>query len=134
MIEPVQIQVRFSDCDMMGHVNNAVYLSYFEYARVKYFARLLGDNRDWQKEGMILRTNKIEYLKPLFLKDEPVIHIYTENIGYKSFTLSYEVRVKGELTTTGESVLVCFDSTVQQSILIPEELKTALERLRKNKK
>ena len=43
MIEPVQIQIRFADIDAMGHVNNAVYLSYFEFTRVHYFSELLGD-------------------------------------------------------------------------------------------
>lgn len=44
MIKPVEIQVRFADLDVMGHVNNSVYLSYFEMARVHYFGELLGYN------------------------------------------------------------------------------------------
>ena len=50
MIEPLSIQVRFSDIDAMGHVNNAVYLSYFELARVYYFEKIMNESWDWKKK------------------------------------------------------------------------------------
>ena len=49
MIKPAKISVRFADCDMMGHVNNAVYLSYFEEARMHYFAQMVDENWNWKK-------------------------------------------------------------------------------------
>lgn len=131
MITPATIQVRFADCDMMGHVNNAVYLSYFEMARIHYFGILFGKDRDWKKNGVLLRKNEVEYLKPVLLHEKPEIHIFTEHIGTKSFSVSYELKVDGELRTTGSSVLVCFDSTVNSSIALTEEMKQALETLRK---
>ena len=48
MIQPANIQVRFSDLDVLGHVNNTIYFSYFELARVHYFRELLGIDWDWQ--------------------------------------------------------------------------------------
>jgi acyl-CoA thioester hydrolase len=75
-IEPAKIQVRFSDCDMMGHVNNAVYLSYFEMARIYYFGILLAKDRDWKKEGVLLRKNEVEYLKPVLLHEVPEISVF----------------------------------------------------------
>jgi acyl-CoA thioester hydrolase len=66
MIKPLEIQIRFSDCDMMGHVNNAVYLNYFELTRIYYFRELLGKDWDWRKNGIILRKNEIEYFVPVF--------------------------------------------------------------------
>ncbi len=131
MIQPAKIQVRFSDCDMMGHVNNAIYLSYFEMARIHYFGILFGKDRDWKKNGVLLRKNEVEYLKPVLLHEQPEIFVYTEHIGTKSFSVSYELKVAGELRTTGTSVLVCFDSTVGQSIGLTEEMKIALHTLRK---
>ena len=52
MISPATIQVRFADLDVMGHVNNSVYLSYFEMTRVHYFKELVGANWDWRNEGV----------------------------------------------------------------------------------
>ncbi len=131
MITPAKIQVRFADLDTMGHVNNSVYLSYFEYARVHYFNQLLGLGWDWRKFGVLVARNEINYLKPVLLNDVPQIEILLDSIGSKSFTLAYEVTVNGELTTTGKSVLVCFDASAQASVPVSGDWKKALEKLRK---
>lgn len=130
MIKPVKIQIRFADCDMMGHVNNGIYLSYFESARMHYFSQLLGTDWDWNRYGVILRKNEIEYLKPLYLNENPEIEIYIENIGDKSFTLAYELRSNNVLKTIGKSVLVCFDAKENKSISIPLLMKEALIQLK----
>jgi acyl-CoA thioester hydrolase len=126
---PLKLNVRFSDCDMMQHVNNAVYLNYFEEARIHYFRQILGTNWDWNREGILLRKNELEYLKPVFLHEPVEIFCFLKHIGEKSFTMSYEVRVGQELRTTGTSVLVCFDSTAMRSIPIPEKMRAGLGQL-----
>lgn len=129
MIEPLRLKVRFSDCDMMQHVNNAVYLNYFEEARIHYFRQILGIDWDWKREGILLRKNELEYLKPVFLHDPVEISVYLKHLGDKSFTLTYEVRVNQDLRTTGTSVLVCFDSQVMRSIPIPAKMRDGLNRI-----
>lgn len=129
MIEPLRLKVRFSDCDMMQHVNNAVYLNYFEEARIHYFYQILGIDWDWKREGILLRKNELEYLKPVFLHDPVEITVFLKHLGEKSFTLTYEVRVNQDLRTTGTSVLVCFDSTVKSSIPIPVKMREGLNRI-----
>ena len=66
MIEPVHLQIRFADIDSMGHVNNAVYLSYFEYTRLHYFKALLPANWDWVSNGIILAQTEVSFLNPYF--------------------------------------------------------------------
>ena len=129
MIGPYKLQVRFSDCDMMQHVNNAIYLNYFEEARIHYFRQLVGIDWDWKKNGVLLRKNELEYLKPVFLNDPVTIEVFLKHVGDKSFTLAYEVKVLGELRTTGTSVLVCYDSVIKTSIPIPTRMKEGLHRL-----
>lgn len=129
MLDAYRLQVRFSDCDMMQHVNNAVYLNYFEEARIHYFRQMLGNDWDWKKNGVLLRTNELEYLKPVYLHDPVEIVIYLKHIGDKSFTLAYEVKVLQEIRTIGSSVLVCFDAVNKCSIPIPHRMKEALNRL-----
>lgn len=131
MIKPAKIQVRFSDIDVMGHVNNAVYLSYFEMTRVHYFRELLGLEWDWKSYGVLLVRNEIDYIKPILIQHVPEIHMYFEGAGSKSISLSYEVKVDGEIYTKGISVLVSFDSRIGKTTVIPEEMRTALENLRK---
>lgn len=131
MIDPVKIQVRFSDLDVLGHVNNSIYLSYFEIARVKYFGKMLGQNWDWTKNGVILVKNTVEYLKPVLLNDVPFISIFVDKIGSKSFELSYELKVDNQIRTIGSSILVCFNAIKNETILIPEVMMEALERMKK---
>jgi len=129
MIQPAKIQVRFSDLDVLGHVNNNIYLSYFEMARVHYFKEMLGVDWNWKTAGFVLAKNEIEYIKSVLLTDEPTIEIYVDQIGTKSFTLGYELKVKDQIYTKGKSVQVCFDSTTQQSIPVPEKMRIALEQI-----
>ena len=131
-MEGIKIQVRFSDIDVMGHVNNAVYLSYFEMARVIFFSELLGEQWDWKKDGVLLRKTEIEYIKPLLLHEQPEIFIYTNKIGNKSFELGYELKVLDEIRTTGSSVLVSFDSTKMITTELPQKLKEVLSTLFRN--
>ncbi len=131
MIPPLKLQIRFADLDILGHVNNSVYLTYFELARLHYFRELVGDYWDWKKDGMVLVKNEIEYLKPVVVTDNPEIEMMVANIGTKSFSLYYELTVKGVLHTKGISVQVCYDSISGQSITIPEKMKEALQKLKK---
>jgi acyl-CoA thioester hydrolase len=116
---------------MMGHVNNAIYLSYFEMARIHYFRQLLGDNWDWNANGVLLRKNEVEYLLPVLLHEKPDLYVHTVETGTKSFTLSYELLVGDELRTVGKSVLVCYDQTTHKSIPLSDAWKNALEKLKR---
>lgn len=129
MIEPMKIQVRFSDVDMMGHVNNAVYLNYFETARMYYFDKLLGRDWDWTSNGIILLRNEVDYVKSVLLQHAPTIKISVEKIGGKSFVLSYELKVDDVVYTRGKSTMVCFNYKQHASVQIPAVLRSKLEEL-----
>jgi acyl-CoA thioester hydrolase len=129
MIQPAKIQVRFSDLDVLGHVNNTIYFSYFELARVHYFRELLGIDWDWRQHGIVLVKNEAEYLKSVLISHTPEVRVTTENIGNKSFTLGYELLVDSEVFVTGRSVQVCYNSETQQTITVPDEMKSALMKL-----
>lgn len=129
MIKPAAIQVRLTDIDILGHVNNAIYLTYFEMTRIHYFSQLVGPDWDWMENGVVLVQNEVQYHMPVFLADAPQIHMFCTKIGNKSFTLSYELYVNEQLRTTGSSTLVGFNSNKQQSIEIPARMREALLQL-----
>lgn len=131
MVSPAKIQVRFADLDVMEHVNNAVYLSYFEMARVHYFREILGTEWDWKANGVLIVRNEIDYIQPILLNDEPEIHVFLHKIGSKSIHLKYEVWAKGTLRTTGASIMVSFDATKMQTTEVPLAMREALNRLEK---
>ena len=125
------IQIRFSDCDMLQHVNNAIYLQYFETSRINFFKTEL-PNWDWKEKGIIMLKNEVEYKIPLFLTDDCFVEISCLHIGTKSFTFFYEVKVnspKGIITKSiGKSVMVCFNFNTNQTINLPHNLKLSLQK------
>lgn len=122
------IQLRFSDFDMGGHVHNAAYLNYFESARIGFFISSFGQDWDWKKDGLILKKNTIEYHIPTFIEDKIHVEVSCNHIGSKSFTLTYSVLDhKQNLKAYGESIVVCFDYTSQKTIPIPENMVTVLK-------
>ena len=129
MIPPFKIQIRFSDIDMLGHVNNVIYLSYFEMTRVHYFTALMGTEWNWQTQGVVLVKNEVEYLKPITPFDPAEAHLFVSNIGNKSFSLRYEIRVLDQVHTLGGSTLVCFNNLTKETIEIPEDFKIQLTKL-----
>ncbi len=131
MIKPPEIQIRFADIDVLGHVNNAVYLSYFEYTRVYYFEKMLGRKWNWKESGVLLIKNEVEYVKPVLLTDRPQIEMFIGKIGNKSFTFHYEIRVNGVLYTKALSTLVCYNQKENKTIPIPDTMKDSFEQLKK---
>jgi acyl-CoA thioester hydrolase len=118
------VEIRFADIDAMGHVNNAVYFSYFEQARMAYFKERVARIWDWNEDGVIVARNEIDYIYPVFLNDRMNIRLWVEHVGSKSFTVCYRVVVGERLCATGKSVLVCFNHKNKATQVLPEAWRT----------
>ena len=117
------IQIRFADTDMLGHVNNANYLTYMELARMSYFGEVVNDAVDWSKEGVILAKATIDYRRPVYLEDPLFVYLSIDHISSKSFNFFYRFMVEkqGEeiLCAEGSTIMVCFDYQENKSIVMP---------------
>lgn len=82
-----KIEIRFNDVDLYGHVNNAVYLSYLEQARISFFNQLIGKDHNWLEEGIIVANVNINYLKPILFDNYIIGEVWLDEIGSKSFKL-----------------------------------------------
>lgn len=118
------VTVRYADLDPQGHVNNAVYLTYLESARLNYYE----ETGIWRKDsgeltGMVAAHIDIDYLAPVTLGQVVRVGIRRERIGNKSLTLAFQmVTLPGEtLVARGTAVMVAYDNAAQQSIPFPEE-------------
>ncbi len=130
------IQVRFVDIDKLGHVNNAVYLSYFETARVAYFDQVVGERVDWNKTGMILAKTIIDYKTPVFQHDKLFIYSSVSKLGNKSFEISdvliKDLNGKEEIAAFATVTIVCFNYETQSTIEIPQEWRERVEAFEKS--
>jgi acyl-CoA thioester hydrolase len=123
-------EIRFVDIDVMGHVNNAVYLSYFEQARMRWFESFAGKEWDWNTFGILLARNEINYREPVLLNDPLQIETWCSKVGNKSLEVCYEVFVEKsgvrKIKADGLSVLVCFDYHKKETILVPDHWRKIL--------
>ena len=128
--ERVAIQVRFSDVDLAGHVHNAVYLQWFELARMAFLSRFVPRDHDWQAQGIILARNEVDYRMPVHLHDVLEAEAWCSAVGSKRFDLSYTVhRMGGErpgICAEGRSILVCYDYRTGRTMTLPENWRTVL--------
>ena len=112
---------RFSDLDPMGHVNNAVYLTWIENARLEFLRRLgTFDKPDTTEMAMILARVELDFRAPVGFGDEVEIGVSTARLGTKSFDLAYELRRGEELVANATTVLVAYDYESKSSREIPD--------------
>lgn len=132
-LHTVPIQIRFSDLDILGHVNNASYHELFDTARVIFFRDVLGQDAFKKDNLAVIAQANTTFYKELFFTDSAFISTKVEKIGNKSFTLLQKLYRKNtntaaeEITTWTDSVFVCLDSATHISKPIIEEWRTQLE-------
>jgi len=131
----VSIDVRFADTDAMGHVNNAVYLTYCEMARIRYWSDVTGEPlaaRHHGAESLILAEARITYRAQVFHTDVVTVETRATKIGRSSFVLEHRLTAcepggEPRLVATSESVLVRYDYTVGHAAELDDRFVDAME-------
>jgi acyl-CoA thioester hydrolase len=117
------IEMRFADLDMMGHVNNAIYFTYMEIGRTKYWKHAI--QWDWGSTGVVIGKASIDYIAPIFLGDKVSMYVRTSRIGRTSFDLEYlivkDVNGKEIVCSKGKTVCVAYDYTSKAPSAIPDK-------------
>jgi acyl-CoA thioester hydrolase len=121
--------VRFRDCDLLGHMNNAVYLTIFEEARHTYYEKIgFRQPEPWSKtqQGFILASAKIDFKSPAFFGEELIVYSRISRFGNKSYDMEYLVTSAKDkrIVATGVCVLVAFDYKNNKSVSIYSDFKS----------
>lgn len=124
----IEIEVAFRDIDAMGHVNNAVFFSYFETARVKYIMKVFepGDLTDFDLLDLplILVEATCSYKSPALLGEKLKVGIGLSRFGTKSFDLLYQIWGQdGRLVAAGKTIQVMYDYGTRSAYPIPDNIK-----------
>jgi acyl-CoA thioester hydrolase len=110
------VEVRFNDIDGMGHVNNALYLTYLEHCRMRFFTQVAGSTSE-RDFPFILAHAAVDYKAPMKMGSKPQVKMWTSRIGGKSWNFDYEIRdtKNGTLYATATTVQVAYDYTIEKS-------------------
>lgn len=121
------IRTRFGDTDMLGHVNNAVYSTYFESGRLEYWAELNGGH-SFENWPFILARSEIDFLAEAHAVEDLTLGIRVSRLGKKSFDLEYLLvrDENGKTIARGRSVQVMFDYSTKQTLTIDDETRSRL--------
>ena len=125
-----EIHPRFRDTDAMGHVNNAVYVTYIEIARQVYWDRL-DHVADYSQVPFILAHVTIDFRSEALVHEVLEIGIRCEWVGTRSFAFTYEIWEKESerLVVESTSIQVCYDYATKQTLVMPEDLRRKIESL-----
>lgn len=132
-----RIEVRFVDTDALGHVNNAVYLSYFEAARAGYYAAVtgapFGTGAQAAERTFVIAEAELTYRAPAFFGETLLVGCRFGWTSRSSFGLEYRVRAEeslvapARLIADGTSVQVMFDLERNRVMRVPADLLTLFE-------
>jgi acyl-CoA thioester hydrolase len=126
-----KVDVRFRDCDPLGHTNNAVYLTYLEQTRLHYWRELWGFGTESSTvPGVIMARAEIDYKRPSFYGQTLEVRMSLAAIGKSSFTYDYEI-IDGDrhLIAVARTVQVMYDYGTAKPVPISDELRDKMTKI-----
>ena len=124
------LHLRWIDMDALGHLNNAIFVTYFEVARGHYMLRAC-PGWDWHKHMFLIGNVNVDFKKELLLSAQNAqVWMRTSKIGTKSFVLEYAVvsEKQGEIIihATGSTTQIMFDMKTRSTIEVADWVRESL--------
>lgn len=121
------LQLRFNDVDIMGHVNNAVIMEFFDYGKMKYF-----DNAEVYVEKepitLVIVHYEVDFVGQILRGDHPEVWTKVVRFGNKSLEVLQYIVCDGEVKSICKTIMSGYNREKQISEVIPERIKMAIER------
>ena len=124
------LQLRYSDFDMLGHMNSAQYATLIELGRLQYFLHL---KWDLTEVSNVVASFKIEYINEIVPTNEVEVWVRVVSLGNKSFKMEYVMASPDEQTiyARAETIQVCILKNGNKSTPIPVTIRTAIQTFEK---
>jgi acyl-CoA thioester hydrolase len=119
-----EVRVRFAETDAQGIAHHAVYLVWFEVARIEYLARFRGGYRELQAEGIEALTldANVSFLAPARFDDRLVVYARCGNVRGARFRFDYRVERDGDSIAEGSTGHACADARTLRPTRVPQWL------------
>jgi acyl-CoA thioester hydrolase len=117
------LDVRFRDIDAFGHVNNAVFSTFAEQARVQYLLDVIGAPDGFERMPLILARLAIDFRSPIQLGERVTVESRVDRIGLRSIAMSHRIGAgpQGRLAADVHSVLVTYDYAAARPMPVPAD-------------
>lgn len=116
------IQIRFNDVDVLGHVNNTVYFTFYDTGKAYYFEAVQGKKVEWKHVDTVIANVNCAYIAPIYFGEDIEVLTTCLSVHDKSFKLLQAIREKntGEFKSICETVMVSFDPATSHSRPLPD--------------
>lgn len=125
-----RVQTRFNDFDMLGHLNNSVYLQFMDLAKVEYFEAVTGHPLDMRGPGVVIVNINVNFFSPAYPSEKLAVATACVKISQRSFILEQRVLNPntGDVKCVATTVMASFDAKTATSPELDNEWVTALRR------
>jgi acyl-CoA thioester hydrolase len=146
----ISLYVWFRDLDAMGHVNNAVYFTYFEQARTRYWLSLLEadgaapanpllpprpQENDYKKLGFVVVHAECDFVSGAEMGESLLVGCRLPEIRKSSFVFEYHIvtaektgsEAETRLVATGKTIQACYDWEKGRTLPFPDEIRKKVE-------
>ncbi len=120
----VDLQLRFNDIDILGHLNNTVYFSFYDTGKAYYLEAVQGGEIDWQRVETVMANVDCAFIEPVYFGMEVEIVTRCESLGERSMTI-FQMLVDKQsqrVKSVCRSVMVSIDPDTKHSVPMPEKL------------
>lgn len=123
------LQIRFNDVDVLGHVNNTVYFSFYDTGKAYYFRAVKNHPMEWNKVETVIANVNCAYISSIVFGEEIDVLTRCEEIRDKSFRLLQMLveRNTGEVKSICETVMVSIDPKSHAAVSLSEEWRRDLQ-------
>ena len=123
----MRVQIRFSDVDQYGNMNNSSYFSIYDLAKTSYMRDVFGD-KNWRDLGIVVANINADFLAPVFFSDDLYIETTVIHLGHKSFTLLQRAinKASGVLKCQCRTVMVGYDMATKEPVELPDSFKKTI--------
>lgn len=122
------VQLRFNDFDMLGHLNNAVYVTLLDLGKSRYFTEIMPRGIDWKQINMVVVNINCDFFAPAYISEPIAVLTQVTSVSRRSFKMSQRVvnAETGEVKCAGTTVMAGFNSATAQGAEITQEWIDAL--------
>lgn len=124
----IPVQMRFNDIDMLGHLNNSVYMEFMDLGKASYFKAVLPQRIDWKQINVVIVNINCDFFAPAYFHEPLEVMTAVTSVSERSFKLEQRIvnSKTGEVKCIGRTVMAGFDVKTAQSAPISAEWLEAL--------
>ncbi len=126
----VDVVVRWGDMDSLGHVNNTLYLQYFETARIEYLVRLGMEppGPAWQESGLIIASVSCRFMAPVTYPDALAVGVRVSAMGTDRVIMEHRAvsQKMGKVAAEGDAVVFSYDYVGGRRTVLPAGIRESI--------